>query len=169
MKWRNSKERELLANGGSRSQTLPTKNNPHPDLSDSEIERAARFHHLKSAPPPPPPNELSATCCVDEIRWKTRTINKEEKWNAVHVCGRSNSNPSSMFFSLTIVFHVFVFSLRSIWMCHLNTKIVANVEWKTGAIIIHCDRMSIRVWSSGHWPIGLHVRHRFFSDNTFLL
>ena len=34
------------------------------------------------------------------------------------------------FFSLTIVFHVFVFSLRSIWMCHLNTKIVANVEWK---------------------------------------
>ena len=34
MKWRNSKERELLANGGSREQTLPTKNNPNPDLSD---------------------------------------------------------------------------------------------------------------------------------------
>ena len=30
MKWRNSKERELLASGGSRSQTLPTKSNPHP-------------------------------------------------------------------------------------------------------------------------------------------
>ncbi|BES87811.1 Homeobox domain [Nesidiocoris tenuis] len=34
MKWRNSKERELLASGGSREQTLPNKNNPHPDLSD---------------------------------------------------------------------------------------------------------------------------------------
>jgi hypothetical protein len=77
MKWRNSKERELLANGGSRSQTLPTKNNPHPDLSDSEIERAARhtsssFHHLKSTQQqqqPTPANEsISATCCADEIR-----------------------------------------------------------------------------------------------------
>ncbi|KAI9558039.1 developing brain homeobox [Daphnia sinensis] len=72
MKWRNSKERELLANGGSRSQTLPTKNNPHPDLSDSEIERAARhtsFHHLKSSNQSAPTNEsISATCCLDEIR-----------------------------------------------------------------------------------------------------
>jgi hypothetical protein len=76
MKWRNSKERELLANGGSRSQTLPTKNNPHPDLSDSEIERAARhtssFHHLKltqQQQQPTPANEsISATCCADEIR-----------------------------------------------------------------------------------------------------
>lgn len=34
MKWRNSKERELLSHGGSREQTLPTKNNPNPDLSD---------------------------------------------------------------------------------------------------------------------------------------
>lgn len=34
MKWRNSKERELLSNGGSREQTLPTRNNPNPDLSD---------------------------------------------------------------------------------------------------------------------------------------
>ncbi|XP_074083665.1 homeobox protein DBX1 [Macrotis lagotis] len=34
MKWRNSKERELLSNGGCREQTLPTKLNPHPDLSD---------------------------------------------------------------------------------------------------------------------------------------
>ncbi|XP_045127171.1 homeobox protein DBX1-like [Portunus trituberculatus] len=34
MKWRNSKERELLAAGGTREQTLPTKNNPNPDLSD---------------------------------------------------------------------------------------------------------------------------------------
>lgn len=34
MKWRNSKERELLSSGGSREITLPNKNNPNPDLSD---------------------------------------------------------------------------------------------------------------------------------------
>ncbi|XP_028812797.1 homeobox protein DBX1-A [Denticeps clupeoides] len=34
MKWRNSKERELLSSGGCREQTLPTKTNPYPDLSD---------------------------------------------------------------------------------------------------------------------------------------
>ncbi|XP_075998166.1 homeobox protein DBX1-B-like [Genypterus blacodes] len=34
MKWRNSKERELLLTGGCRQQTLPTKTNPHPDLTD---------------------------------------------------------------------------------------------------------------------------------------
>ncbi|XP_046980608.1 homeobox protein DBX2-like [Schistocerca americana] len=39
MKWRNSKERELLASGGSREQTLPNKNNPHPDLSDAEQQQ----------------------------------------------------------------------------------------------------------------------------------
>ncbi|XP_066257945.1 homeobox protein DBX1 isoform X2 [Euwallacea similis] len=39
MKWRNSKERELLASGGSREQTLPNKNNPHPDLSDADGDR----------------------------------------------------------------------------------------------------------------------------------
>lgn len=39
MKWRNSKERELLANGGSREQTLPNKNNPNPDLSDADCDR----------------------------------------------------------------------------------------------------------------------------------
>lgn len=39
MKWRNSKERELLAAGGSREQTLPNKNNPHPDLSDADSDK----------------------------------------------------------------------------------------------------------------------------------
>ncbi|KAK7486425.1 hypothetical protein BaRGS_00022349, partial [Batillaria attramentaria] len=34
MKWRNSKERELLSSGGSREATLPNKGNPNPDLSD---------------------------------------------------------------------------------------------------------------------------------------
>ncbi|XP_054281280.1 homeobox protein Hox-B3-like [Macrosteles quadrilineatus] len=38
MKWRNCKERELLAAGGSREQTLPNRNNPHPDLSDASNE-----------------------------------------------------------------------------------------------------------------------------------
>lgn len=41
MKWRNSKERELLASGGSRDQTLPNKNNPNPDLSDAKTDRPA--------------------------------------------------------------------------------------------------------------------------------
>ncbi|XP_065571538.1 homeobox protein DBX1-like [Artemia franciscana] len=48
MKWRNSKERELLAAGGSREQTLPTKSNPNPDLSDSEIERNARVFAIEN-------------------------------------------------------------------------------------------------------------------------
>ncbi|CAH1787185.1 unnamed protein product [Owenia fusiformis] len=34
MKWRNSKERELLSSGRSRESTLPNKGNPHPDLSN---------------------------------------------------------------------------------------------------------------------------------------
>ncbi|CAM9549068.1 unnamed protein product [Lampetra planeri] len=41
MKWRNSKERELLSAGGCREQTLPTKGNPHPDLSDVQGRRGA--------------------------------------------------------------------------------------------------------------------------------
>lgn len=39
MKWRNTKERELLQKGGTREQTLPNKNNPHPDLSDAVEDR----------------------------------------------------------------------------------------------------------------------------------
>ena len=38
MKWRNSKERELLSTGGTRESTLPNKNNPNPDLSDVKDE-----------------------------------------------------------------------------------------------------------------------------------
>lgn len=38
MKWRNSKERELLSTGGTRDETLPNKNNPCPDLSDTADE-----------------------------------------------------------------------------------------------------------------------------------
>lgn len=50
MKWRNSKERELLASGGSRDQTLPNKNNPNPDLSDARCDRAASISPTPSSP-----------------------------------------------------------------------------------------------------------------------
>ncbi|XP_015116204.1 uncharacterized protein LOC107040582 [Diachasma alloeum] len=43
MKWRNNKERELMAAGGSREQTLPNKNNPNPDLSDTDNDRSSRL------------------------------------------------------------------------------------------------------------------------------
>ncbi|XP_063988906.1 uncharacterized protein LOC135168543 [Diachasmimorpha longicaudata] len=43
MKWRNTKERELMASGGSREQTLPNKNNPNPDLSDTDNDRSSRL------------------------------------------------------------------------------------------------------------------------------
>ncbi|NP_571253.1 homeobox protein DBX1-B [Danio rerio] len=52
MKWRNSKERELLSSGGCREQTLPTKMNPNPDLSDV----GKRFEHeavLRESPRAP--------------------------------------------------------------------------------------------------------------------
>ncbi|XP_062948633.1 homeobox protein DBX1 [Cynocephalus volans] len=73
MKWRNSKERELLSSGGCREQTLPTKLNPHPDLSDVGHKGAGddegddegrgsprhrRAYHARPDPPPlrdPPP------------------------------------------------------------------------------------------------------------------
>ena len=49
MKWRNSKERELLSHGGSREQTLPTKNNPNPDLTDvrAKLEGSESPTHAK--------------------------------------------------------------------------------------------------------------------------
>ncbi|OQR72220.1 homeobox protein DBX1-like [Tropilaelaps mercedesae] len=51
MKWRNSKERELLSSGGSREQTLPTKRNPNPDLSDPKPVNP----HVSSSPVVPVP------------------------------------------------------------------------------------------------------------------
>ena len=50
MKWRNSKERELLANGGSRKQTLPNKNNPNPDLSDATNDKPKHNYTDVSSP-----------------------------------------------------------------------------------------------------------------------
>ncbi|XP_051979406.1 homeobox protein DBX1-B-like [Xyrauchen texanus] len=57
MKWRNSKERELLSSGGCREQTLPTKMNPNPDLSDvgkkSENEECLRVESPRARFCPP--------------------------------------------------------------------------------------------------------------------
>lgn len=50
MKWRNSKERELLSSGGCREQTLPTKFNPHPDLSDVGKKCAGEEEEEEEAP-----------------------------------------------------------------------------------------------------------------------
>lgn len=47
---RNSKERELLASGGSRDQTLPNKNNPNPDLSDAKCDRQSSASPHSSSP-----------------------------------------------------------------------------------------------------------------------
>lgn len=52
MKWRNSKERELLASGGSRDQTLPNKNNPNPDLSDARTDRQPSLSPASASPTP---------------------------------------------------------------------------------------------------------------------
>ena len=66
MKWRNSKERELLSTGGSRESTLPNKSNPNPDLSDvRETEGDKRGAHLGvdnmyGAPPVSPPASPSS-------------------------------------------------------------------------------------------------------------
>ncbi|NWW85189.1 DBX1 protein, partial [Rhynochetos jubatus] len=55
MKWRNSKERELLSSGGCREQTLPTKFNPHPDLSDVG-KKCSGEEEEEEVPPMCPPS-----------------------------------------------------------------------------------------------------------------
>ena len=73
MKWRNSKERELIAQGGCREQTLPTKNNPNPDLSDPQ-----------QRPQQQPPNTVhppnSAASNHLEAMAKTRLAFNETLW-----------------------------------------------------------------------------------------
>ncbi|XP_051632376.1 homeobox protein DBX1 [Manacus candei] len=56
MKWRNSKERELLSSGGCREQTLPTKFNPHPDLSDVGKKCSGEEEEEEEVPPVCPPS-----------------------------------------------------------------------------------------------------------------
>ncbi|XP_014397713.1 PREDICTED: homeobox protein DBX1 [Myotis brandtii] len=50
MKWRNSKERELLSSGGCREQTLPTKLNPHPDLDPRHLRDPRLAGPLPASP-----------------------------------------------------------------------------------------------------------------------
>jgi hypothetical protein len=71
MKWRNSKERELIAQGGCREQTLPTKHNPNPDLSDAQPQQPRQ----QQPPPQPqrPHNPLEAMA-------KTRMAFNEALW-----------------------------------------------------------------------------------------
>uniref|UniRef100_A0A3Q2QVB8 Developing brain homeobox 1 n=1 Tax=Fundulus heteroclitus TaxID=8078 RepID=A0A3Q2QVB8_FUNHE len=61
MKWRNSKERELLSTGGCRQQTLPTKTNPHPDLTDvgTDGQESHPPHHHHRPQSPSSPSDLS--------------------------------------------------------------------------------------------------------------
>ena len=71
MKWRNSKERELLSTGGSREQTLPTKHNPNPDLSDvGSYVRGSEENGLNKHPscqsPDIPDEDDSSHQCGDE-------------------------------------------------------------------------------------------------------
>ena len=50
MKWRNSKERELLSTGGSRDSTLPNKGNQNIDLSDvGDVASMSNDTHSDSA------------------------------------------------------------------------------------------------------------------------
>ncbi|XP_066506215.1 homeobox protein DBX1-B [Hoplias malabaricus] len=70
MKWRNSKERELLSSGGCREQTLPTKANPNPDLSDvgrtqSHSMEVLSGHRAEGSDSPPSPSSSKHTDSED--------------------------------------------------------------------------------------------------------
>ncbi|KAK0176424.1 hypothetical protein PV328_000558 [Microctonus aethiopoides] len=68
MKWRNNKERELMATGGSREQTLPNKNNPNPDLSDTDGDRPRiDLRDMSPLGSPQRQDELSDNDETDEI------------------------------------------------------------------------------------------------------
>lgn len=70
MKWRNSKERELLAAGGSREQTLPNKNNPNPDLSDTVRDKIGPVHsqiNMTEKMVPECDSDENSLCSDDEI------------------------------------------------------------------------------------------------------
>lgn len=67
MKWRNSKERELLSTGGTRESTLPNKSNPNPDLSDvrepdeSKSQRGEEDDFYENARPASASGSLAAS------------------------------------------------------------------------------------------------------------
>ena len=82
MKWRNSKERELLASGGSRDQTLPNKNNPNPDLSDAKTDRAPSL-----SPPSSPITEQQLRSNSNQS-----TSNKSSPLDAKFIALNNNNN-----------------------------------------------------------------------------
>ena len=72
MKWRNSKERELIAQGGCREQTLPTKHNPNPDLSDPQplpSPQHQRPHHANTPPRTPLEAMAKTRLAFNETLW----------------------------------------------------------------------------------------------------
>ena len=76
MKWRNSKERELIAQGGCREQTLPTKNNPNPDLSDPQSQQRPQ-----QLPNSTTPNSITTVASNHlEAMAKTRLAFNETLW-----------------------------------------------------------------------------------------
>ena len=90
MKWRNSKERELIAQGGSREQTLPTKNNPNPDLSDPQPNQNPNRSPAVSGLQSTPQNHLEAMA-------KTRLAFNETLWTLPPPLQQSNLNRSGDF------------------------------------------------------------------------
>ena len=70
MKWRNSKERELIAQGGCREQTLPTKHNPNPDLSDPQpLPNNVQRPHQQQPPRTPLEAMAKTRLAFNETLW----------------------------------------------------------------------------------------------------
>ncbi|XP_053621999.1 uncharacterized protein Dbx [Plodia interpunctella] len=80
MKWRNSKERELLASGGSREQTLPNKNNPHPDLSDAEADKS-KLSPLSPMNDDEEKNKMFASTSNDSYRFDDKMAPAFQQYN----------------------------------------------------------------------------------------
>ena len=89
MKWRNSKERELIAQGGCREQTLPTKNNPNPDLSDPQQ------HPQRPQQPPQPPSSTTPASNHLEAMAKTRLAFNETLWTLPPPLHQTNLNSNN--------------------------------------------------------------------------
>lgn len=78
MKWRNSKERELLASGGSRDQTLPNKNNPNPDLSDARTDRQPSLSPTSPSPSSPVLDQVNLTPNVEQFNSNSGPIKSND-------------------------------------------------------------------------------------------
>ncbi|XP_065542152.1 homeobox protein DBX1 [Lathamus discolor] len=94
MKWRNSKERELLSSGGCREQTLPTKFNPHPDLSDVGKKCSGEEEEEEEVPPvcpSSPQHPLNYHQCPEHLHLRDR-LNSQMSPSPSH--SSSPSKPS---------------------------------------------------------------------------